>query len=90
MDLILAFSIAALVLLCFSWYSLMAIGSIGFYLAAAAFAFGVAALVMSLKRLKREPRSTEARLGRVIGAFVTIVAPVSLFVIVYGFYLANS
>lgn len=89
MNAILVYAIVGLICLCFSWYSLMAIGSIGFYLAVVAFAFGLASLVSSRRELKRDPSCIEARVGRAVGAFVTVVTPVTMAVIVYGFYLAN-
>lgn len=90
MESVLVYSIVGIICLCFSWYSLMAIGSTGFYLALVAFAFGLAALVSGVRRLKRDPHCSEAKIGRAVGLFVTVVTPVTMFVIIYGFYLANS
>lgn len=85
---ILVLSAASLILLVFSWYAMLAIGNVGLLLIALAFITGVASWVFGHKELKRDPNSSEGRIGRLIGIFVTIVAPVSLGVIVYAFYLA--
>ena len=85
---LLMLSAVALILLAFSWYAMLAIGSIGLVLIAVAFALGVVSLILSIKTLRSDPNSSEARISRAIGVFVTVVAPVSLAIIIYAFYRA--
>ena len=85
---LLVLSILAILFLVFSWYAMMAIGNVGLLLIVIAFILGVVDWVLSRRELKADPRSSEGRIGRAVGAFVTIVAPVSMVVIVLAFYMA--